>query len=211
MPQIIAARAIQGCGGAGMVCMVAILLTDLVPVHELAVYRSYINVIQTVGRSCGGAFGGFLAQTIGWRWCVDTGSLLVSTNITCRAFSGQGPLLLVAFWLVERWLPNTRQGSADTRSTWEKFQRIDIGGTISLSLNIALALLILDMGGQKVPWNHPLIISAAAIAFASGIVFVLIEKYWAREPVFPLRLMTKYSVANSYTLIGLQNLTQTAV
>lgn len=68
MSQIIVARAVQGAGGAGMVCMVSILLTDLLPFHEVAVYRSYVNVVQTVGRSCGGAIGGLLASTVGWRW-----------------------------------------------------------------------------------------------------------------------------------------------
>jgi nitrate/nitrite transporter NarK len=67
MGQLIAARAVQGAGGAGMVCMVSILLTDLVPLHEVAVYRSYVNIVQTIGRSCGGAVGGFLAGSIGWR------------------------------------------------------------------------------------------------------------------------------------------------
>ncbi len=72
MPQIIASRALEGCGGAGMVCMVSILLTDLVPLHKVAVYRSYVNLVQTVGRSCGAIFGGYIAQTIGWRWYVNT-------------------------------------------------------------------------------------------------------------------------------------------
>lgn len=68
LPQIIASRALEGCGGAGMVCMVSILLTDLVPLRQVAVYRSYVNLVQTVGRSCGAVVGGYLAQTIGWRW-----------------------------------------------------------------------------------------------------------------------------------------------
>lgn len=70
MPQIIASRALEGCGGAGMVCMVSILLTDLVPLHKVAVYRSYVNLVQTTGRSCGGMIGGYMAQTFGWRWYV---------------------------------------------------------------------------------------------------------------------------------------------
>lgn len=72
MFQLIAARAVQGCGSAGIVGVVAILLTDLVPVHEVALYRSYVNVIQTIGRSCGGAIGGYLMQMIGWRWYVSS-------------------------------------------------------------------------------------------------------------------------------------------
>lgn len=68
MGQVIASRAVQGAGGAGMVCLVSILITDLVPMHEVATLRSYVNVVQTVGRSCGGAVGGYLAQVLGWRW-----------------------------------------------------------------------------------------------------------------------------------------------
>ncbi|OQV04373.1 hypothetical protein CLAIMM_09265 [Cladophialophora immunda] len=195
MPQIIAARAVQGCGGAGMLCMVSIVLTDLVPVHELALYRSYVNVISTAGRSCGGAIGGFLAQTIGWRW----------------AFIGQGPLVLIALWLVERRLPDSTKGSKIEQSTWSKFRRIDIPGAICMSLSIAFALLVLELGGKKVAWKDPLIIAAAITALTSGIAFILIERFWAQEPIFPLRLMTQYTAVTSYTIVGLQTLTQTAV
>lgn len=68
MGEVIAGRAIQGAGGAGMVSMVSIIITDLVPIHEVASLRSYVNVCQTTGRSCGGVIGGFLTQTLGWRW-----------------------------------------------------------------------------------------------------------------------------------------------
>lgn len=66
--QVVAARVVQGAGGSGMTGMVSIILTDLVPLHEVAAYRSYINVVQTAGRSCGGAIGGYLVEKLGWRW-----------------------------------------------------------------------------------------------------------------------------------------------
>lgn len=65
---MIIGRVIQGAGGAGTVSMVSILLTDLVPLQEVAVYRSYVNIFSTVGRSCGGLLGGYLTQAVGWRW-----------------------------------------------------------------------------------------------------------------------------------------------
>ena len=68
MWEVIASRAVQGAGGAGMVSMVSIILTDLVPIHEVAQLRSYVNILQTTGRSCGGVIGGLLTQTLGWRW-----------------------------------------------------------------------------------------------------------------------------------------------
>ncbi len=46
MPQLIAARVLQGIGGAGMVCLVSILITDLVPLRDVASYRSYVNIVS---------------------------------------------------------------------------------------------------------------------------------------------------------------------
>ena len=67
MGQVIASRAVQGAGGAGMISMVSIIITDLVPLHEVASLRSYVNILQTTGRSCGGVIGGLLTEALGWR------------------------------------------------------------------------------------------------------------------------------------------------
>lgn len=42
-------------------------LADLVPLRDVAAYRSYVNIAQTVGRSSGGAIGGYISQLWGWR------------------------------------------------------------------------------------------------------------------------------------------------
>jgi hypothetical protein len=41
---------------------------DLVPMIEVATWRSYVNLLATMGRSIGGPLGGLLADTVGWRW-----------------------------------------------------------------------------------------------------------------------------------------------
>ncbi len=51
-----------------MVCIVSIILTDLVPLNQVATFRGYVNVVQTTGRASGAAIGGILAQIVGWRW-----------------------------------------------------------------------------------------------------------------------------------------------
>jgi MFS family permease len=68
MPQVICGRAFQGAGAAGMTSMVSIIITDLVPLNEVATLRSYANILATTGRSCGGVIGGALTQALGWRW-----------------------------------------------------------------------------------------------------------------------------------------------
>jgi MFS family permease len=80
MWQVIVGRAIAGLGGAGMTVIVAVLITDLVPLIEVAPWRSYVNVAATTGRMVGGPLGGWLADLIGWRW----------------SFLGQVPLTILA-------------------------------------------------------------------------------------------------------------------
>ncbi|KAH6676218.1 major facilitator superfamily domain-containing protein [Halenospora varia] len=199
LPQIIAARAIQGVGGASIVCLCSILLTDLVPLHKVATYCSYLNIAQTVGRSCGGSIGGWLTQTIGWRW----------------SFLGQCPISLVAIVLME-WklqLVTIVREDRDTTETshWQKLKRIDFVGAFFLSSTILTTLLVLDMGGQKLAWTHPIIIACACTAVISTILFALAEKHWAKEPIFPLSLLTHCVVITSYSILTLWNIAQTAL
>ena len=83
---VVIGRAVAGVGGAGMTSLVSILIAgmrlfppdkvprlthchiDKVPLRDIAAWRGYVNVASTVGRSAGGPFGGYLADTIGWRW-----------------------------------------------------------------------------------------------------------------------------------------------
>jgi MFS family permease len=68
--QVIAWRAVQGVGGAGMASLVAIIIADIVPTDQVATFRGYVNISQVFGRSCGGVVGGWLTQAVGWRWYV---------------------------------------------------------------------------------------------------------------------------------------------
>ncbi len=51
-----------------MSVLVSILITDLVPIRDIAAWRAYVNVAATTGRSLGGPLGGWLADVVGWRW-----------------------------------------------------------------------------------------------------------------------------------------------
>ncbi len=203
MNQIVAARVIQGVGGAGMVVLVSILITDLVPLRDVASYRSYVNIVQTVGRSCGGAVGGFLAQTIGWRW----------------AFLGQAPLTVLAMILVAWKLdvkPARKQhlnghSHSEPQTLYQKMKRIDVAGAVLLTTNVLSLLLILDMGGTKVPWTSPLLPGLGALGILAAVGFVWVERSRAQEPIFPLHLLSQYEVVTTYLTLFFQMASQTAV
>ncbi|KAK3722453.1 hypothetical protein LTR37_002445 [Vermiconidia calcicola] len=191
MGQVIVGRAIQGAGGAGMVSMVSIVITDLVPLREVATLWSYTNILQTTGRSCGGFLGGLLTQTLGWRW----------------AFLVQVPPVVIAILLVQ-WrlkLPNKQTEIEHTKL--EKLKRVDFVGAFFLCYTIFAACFVMDMGGQKYPWSSPTMLCIIVSGIVSAACFILSAQH-VKEPIFPLRLITNYDVATNYLVTLLQIMVQ---
>ncbi|THC94413.1 hypothetical protein EYZ11_006110 [Aspergillus tanneri] len=100
LQQLVFARVLAGISGGGMISLVSIIITDLVPAGEVALFRSYANVVNVLGQTMGASVGGFLIQTVGWRW----------------SFLGQIPLViicnLVALYGLPSWL-NERKTEDD--------------------------------------------------------------------------------------------------
>ncbi|KAJ4045409.1 hypothetical protein NW756_013451 [Fusarium oxysporum] len=174
MWQVILGRVISGSGGAGMTTMASVIIT-------VASWQSYMNVIATVGRSIGGPLGGFLADTIGWRW----------------SFLGQSPIFAVSMIIAAILLPSTTQTEG---ATLERIKRIDALGALLLGGSVLAFMVPLEIGGQKIPWSHPLVPILAAAGVILSVAFVLVESRWAKEPIFPLRLLRSGDVTQTYLI-----------
>ncbi|TGJ79364.1 hypothetical protein E0Z10_g9408 [Xylaria hypoxylon] len=181
-------RVLSGSGGSGMASLGMVLATDLVPLRDVASWLGYINIVSTTGRSIGGPLGGFLADTVGWRW----------------SFSGQAPLFAAAMVASVFFIPNTKapesqRGKTKGFKAW--LSRIDLAGSLLLGVGALLFMLPLEIGGVKVPWTHPIIF----VLFGAGIfvlgVFVINESRWAENPAFPLRLIMHRDIFLSYLTI----------
>ncbi|KAI0520684.1 major facilitator superfamily transporter [Xylaria bambusicola] len=193
MWQIILGRALSGSGQAGMWVLAAVVITDLVPLRDVAPWQSYLNVIATIGRSFGGPFGGWLVDVVGWRW----------------SFLGQVPIFIVATVLClvvfSRFQPPQQGGDSDNavpRGNLSQIARIDFVGLITLGLGILSLMLPLEIGGHKIPWSHPTIFILLAIGTLLLGLFVLAETRLAREPIFPLRLLRSRQALLGYLIVG---------
>lgn len=71
MKELIAARAFAGIGGGGMTTVVAILLSDVIPLRDRGAWQGYNNIVFATGAGVGAPLGGYIADYMGWRWCVD--------------------------------------------------------------------------------------------------------------------------------------------
>ncbi|KAE8451430.1 hypothetical protein EG329_004059 [Mollisiaceae sp. DMI_Dod_QoI] len=195
LPVVILGRVVQGLGASSMTLIVSLVITDLVPLLKVAFWRSYMNVVMTIGRAVGGPIGGLLADSIGWRW----------------SFAGQAPLLVVAIIIVYFFLPNTKNKSSPTSSSfspgnqdrWSRLRRIDFIGSILLAAAIVLLLGALSLAGQSLPPLHPIILGSVGGSLMLGGGFVVWELKFAHEPVFPPGLLVQRDIITPYGIVAL--------
>lgn len=176
--QLIAARIFQGIGGGGMTTVVSIMMSDIVPLKDRGLWQGYINIIYASGAACGAPLGGFLADSIGWRW----------------AFVGQAPLCLIAFISVFSVLKLRQK---DEKNWRRKLGRVDFRGAIVLVLAVFCMLLGFDRG-SNVSWSIPLSYApliASAVLFT---LFVLVEMRYAAEPFAPGHIIFDRSLFAGY-------------
>jgi MFS family permease len=177
MNELIAARAFAGIGGGGMSVCTSVMLSDIVSLRDRGTWQGYINVIYALGASAGAPLGGLLADNIGWRW----------------AFIAQGPMCLLAFVAVAFVLHLPKQD----HSHWkEKVGKIDFLGAIVLVVAVFGLLLGLDRG-SNVSWSNPITIAGLSTT-PLFIVFVLVEKYVARNPFAPGRIILNRTLFACY-------------
>ncbi|KAI0426279.1 major facilitator superfamily transporter [Xylaria sp. FL1042] len=181
-------RVLSGSGGSGMANLALVLITDLIPLRNVASWLGYINIVSTTGRSIGGPLGGFLADTVGWRW----------------SFAGQAPLFGVAMLASILVIPNTKapeseRGDIKGLKAW--LSRIDFAGSILFGTGILLLMLPVEIGGVKVPWTHPMIFGLLGTGVILLGIFVVNEARWAEKPAFPLRLMVHKDILLPYTAL----------
>ncbi|KAH6847089.1 major facilitator superfamily domain-containing protein [Chaetomium sp. MPI-CAGE-AT-0009] len=196
MWQVILGRVISGAGASGMAGLVSILITDLLPIREVAQWRAYVNLVATLGRSIGGPLGGWLVDVIGWRW----------------SFFGQVPPIILAIILVTVSLPGSPSATAtsepsdtveSTTSQKGKLSRVDFKGSVLFALAVLALLLPIELGGVKLPWSHPAIVALFVFSPVLLFVFVAVEKRQA-EPILPLEIFHRRDAVLSFAILGLQ-------
>ncbi|KAJ5715646.1 Major facilitator superfamily domain general substrate transporter [Penicillium malachiteum] len=184
MSIVILGRAIGGLGGAGTMVISSVIITDIVPKRDVATWRAYVNISMTLGRSIGGPLGGWLSDTIGWRWL----------------FLVQAPFMALAAFLVFFMLP----GHPETKSGKSKIQQVDFLGAGLLAAAIIALTGLMDQGGKSFAWNSVIsyALSIGGIILLLG--FIAVEAYVAKEPIFNLRILRRSNVGASYILSTLQ-------
>ncbi|KAJ1984331.1 hypothetical protein H4R33_004424 [Dimargaris cristalligena] len=175
---LIIARGLAGIGGAGLISLSMIIVSDIVPLNKRALFLGIFGGIFAIASIAGPLLGGAFTDYVSWRW-------VFYINLPIGAVT----LLVVIFFLR---IPHPKG------SMLAKLRKIDYLGTFLLVAGIVFILLAILWGGKDYPWDDKRIIAFFCVGFILIIFFVLAEIYVVPEPIIPMTLFRSRNVCISY-------------
>jgi EmrB/QacA subfamily drug resistance transporter len=161
--QLIAARALQGIGGAGLMAMAQAAIADVVSPRERGRYQGYMASVWGLASVAGPVLGGYVTDHLSWRW-------IFWINV---------PIVVVAMVLCNRALKLLPVRNLRVR--------IDYLGAALLTFGVSAWLFVLSSGGTEMAWTSPFLIGL--FLFGALLFAVLIRhERRVRDPLLPPRL-----------------------
>jgi EmrB/QacA subfamily drug resistance transporter len=174
MGLLVAARAVQGIGGGGLMSLAFVIVGDVVSPRQRGRWIGLFTAVFTVSAVSGPLIGGVLVDGPGWRW----------------VFWSVVPIGAVALVVTDRGLRlpfATRPAVIDWR------------GIALLVVAATAAILVPIWGGETFDWGSAPIVAAVAVAVVATTGFVLHER-GATEPVIPMRLFLDRTAAAIFAM-----------
>ena len=180
---LIAGRALQGLGGALVSpAALSIVTTTFAEGKERTQALGVWSAIAAGGGAVGLVLGGFLTETLSWRW----------------VFFVNLPIGVIAMLLSLRFIPNTR---ADNRP-----ETYDVAGAVTVTGGL-LTLVYAIVKAQTYGWGSAKTIGLFAAAVVLLVAFVLIEQRskapLIRLGIFRMRSLTGSNIAMLLVASGL--------
>ncbi|HVT66584.1 MAG TPA: MFS transporter, partial [Trebonia sp.] len=173
---LIAARAVQGLGGALiMPAALAIIVATFTDTRERTAAIGISGAVGALGLALGPALGGIISQHLHWGWI-----FLINVPLGAVTLA-----LSVPFIAESRDLAPPLTGAAGQRAASVSVSaRLDIPGLVASALALFALTYALIEGGDR-GWTSPVIVAAFAVAAVAAGIFLVIETRVA-NPMVPL-------------------------
>ncbi|PVZ97879.1 hypothetical protein BB558_006151 [Smittium angustum] len=185
MTMLIFVRGVSGIGGAGIMTLAMIILSQTIPLSERGQYMGFIGAAFGLSSIAGPLLGGLFTDKASWRWCFYI-------NLPLGAIA-----IVAIIFLVKIDKPKG--------NLMEKLKRLDVVGVLIMICAIVMILLALNWGGTTYPWNSSRIIALLVVGILCIFIFIAYEYKFPKEPVIPLRIFRTRNLSLNFAnqfLIG---------
>lgn len=179
MNQLVAARALQGLGGGGLMSVTQALIADIISPRERGRYQVYFASVWAGASVAGPVLGGLFVEYLTWRW-------VFWINLPV------GILALILCWRAIKRLPKPRRAR----------RSIDYWGAVLLTASVSALLLVSTWGGAVFPWLSTAVLGMLAVGLVLLVLFML-QEMRALDPILPMRLFANpiFTMSNAISFI----------
>ena len=172
MPQLIAARALQGVGAGALVAIPMTVMGDMISPRARGKYQGYVATVYATSSLAGPALGGVIADYLHW-------SVIFWINVPLAALA-----VVIAVPLMGKLSRNQRHSP------------LDLVGAALVCVTTASFLLVLSWSGPEYGWLSPASFALLAVSIG-GALLARWHFFRANAPLIPMNVLQSSVVSNA--------------